>query len=80
MPWRPSKLKTFSWKRFVAKHGWLRVELLDQETYPGADPLFWSAIVGILGTEYQIAAEGPYGGMYQSQLKSAYLSRQHLSE
>lgn len=52
-----------TWSEFVANHGWIRVELLGQDTYPGADPLFWFAIVGTSGASYQIAAKGPYGAM-----------------
>jgi hypothetical protein len=55
--------KNLKWNEFVDNHGWLRVELSGQDTYPGADPLFWFAIVGASSTIYQIAAKGPYGAV-----------------
>lgn len=51
------------WQDFVAIHGWFEVELSGQDTYPGADPLFWFAIIGASGVIYQIAAKGPYGAV-----------------
>lgn len=52
-----------SWDHFVEMYGWVQVKLTGQETYPGADPLHWFAIVGRSGVEYQIAAKGPYGAV-----------------
>lgn len=48
------------WDDFVSLHGWARVELAPENTYPGADPLFWFAVKGHSGALYQIAAKGPY--------------------
>jgi hypothetical protein len=52
-----------TWADFVEIYGWTRVELTGQDTYPGADPLYWFAVVGNSGAEYQIAAKGPYGAI-----------------
>ncbi|QYF93154.1 hypothetical protein KY495_21075 [Massilia sp. PAMC28688] len=51
---------SLSWDEFVDKHG-SRVILAGHDTYPGADPLYWFAVVGASGAIYQIAGKGPYG-------------------
>lgn len=51
------------WGDFIARHGWTRLQLTGQDTYPGADPLHWFAVVGTSGASYQIAAKGPYGAL-----------------
>ena len=53
--------QNLTWERFVTIHGWYRVYLSGDNTYPGADPLYWFAIAGPSGAIYQIAAKGPYG-------------------
>jgi hypothetical protein len=55
--------KNLAWDDFVAEHGWLLIDLQGEDTYPGADPLHWFAVVGTSGATYQIAAKGPYGAL-----------------
>lgn len=45
---------------FKDEYGWVRVDLIGQDTYPGADPLHWFVVIGASGVSYQIAAKGPY--------------------
>lgn len=48
--------KRLGWDDFVRLHGWDRVPLFGQETYPGAIELFIFAIVGESGQYYQVVA------------------------
>lgn len=63
--------QNLTWEDFVKNHGWLHVVLSGQDTYPGADPLFWFSIVGASGATYQIAAKGPFGAVVVCSVCSA---------
>jgi hypothetical protein len=55
--------QNLTFEEFVEEHGWLEVVLAPENTFPGADPLHWFAIVGAEGDVYQVAAKGPYGAL-----------------